>query len=319
VVFTVTPVVVREEQKELAKLVVRRVVDGRVAHDGIATAPAALAGPPTVVGDALLLPFSDGFIHRHNIGAAPNPDTLTAGPLWVGERRVADAMCHITPLSASAFLTSNGTQKLTKWDWPAGGRWNPTGVTVELRERPAGPGVLLPSAGAGAPASFMIADVTGSLWLFDSQRAGQPLRRWRPGVGIMPLGQPTSPLVVQADPSGRAHVVYSVANRFLVCVDPDRDAPRWAIRMGEEAESAIVGAPQAAAGGRWVATDLAGRVVVYEGAAGKVETTLEIRLPGAVPAVAGGPLGASSILTALSDGSGVVIPLPAAGAPSPMP
>ena len=28
------------------------------------------------------LPLSDGFIHRHNVSARPNPDTLTAGPLW---------------------------------------------------------------------------------------------------------------------------------------------------------------------------------------------------------------------------------------------
>jgi hypothetical protein len=135
----------------------------------------------------------------------------------------------------------------------------------------------------------------------------------------MPVGQPTSPLVLQSDPSGRTHVAYTVANRFLVCVEPDRDTPLWAVRAGEEAETAIVGAPQAAAGGRWIATDLAGRLVVHEGASGKVEMTLEIRLPGAVPAVAAGPLGSASILTALSDGSGVVIPLPAAGAPEPIP
>ena len=75
VVFTVTPVVVREEQKEIAKFVVRRVADGRVAHEGIATAPGALAGPPAVVGDALLLPLSDGFIYRHNIGAVARTPT----------------------------------------------------------------------------------------------------------------------------------------------------------------------------------------------------------------------------------------------------
>jgi hypothetical protein len=135
----------------------------------------------------------------------------------------------------------------------------------------------------------------------------------------MPVGQPTSSLVVQTDPSGRTHAAYSVANRFLVCVDPDRDAPLWAVRTGEEAETAIVGAPQAAAGGRWVATDLAGRLVVYEGTAGKVEMTLEIRLPGAVPAVAAGPLGSASLLTALSDGSSVVIPMPTDGTPVPIP
>lgn len=315
-VFTVTPVVVREDQKEIAKFVVRRVSDGRVVHEGTATAPGSLAGQPAILGDGLLLPLSDGFIYRHNVGARPNPDTLTAGPLWAGERRSADAVCHITPLSASAFLTSNGSKKLTKWDWPASGRWSPTGLSMELRERPAGPGVLLPSGDMSNPLRFLIADVTGSVWMFDAARAGQPTRRWRPG-GVVPAGQPTSPLIAQTDSSGRTLVAYTSANRFLVCLDPEREAHLWAVRTGDDPEAALVGAPQVAPGGRWIVTDLAGRVSLYGSTAGKAEITLEIRLPGAVPAVAGGLLGSGAVLTALSDGSSVVIPLPAAGAPIP--
>ena len=41
-------------------------------------------------------------------------------------------------------------------------------------------------------------------------------------------------------------------------------------------------------------TDLAGRVSLHESMAGKAEITLEIRLPGAVPAVAAGLLGSGS-------------------------
>ena len=73
VVFAVTPVLVREDQKEIAKLVVRRIADGRVVHEGLATAPGALSGPPAIVGDVLLLPLSDGFVYRHNVGAPPEP------------------------------------------------------------------------------------------------------------------------------------------------------------------------------------------------------------------------------------------------------
>jgi hypothetical protein len=319
VVFTVTPVLVREDQRQLAKFVVRRVVDGRVVHEGLASAPAALAGPPAVLGDVLLLPLADGFIHRHNVGANPNPDTLTAGPPWASERRTADAVCYITPLSASAFLTSDGTKKLTKRDWPPGRQWSQTGQSVELRERPAGPGVLLPSAATTAPARFLVADVTGSLWLFDAERPGSPLRRWRPGVSGVPAGQPTSALVVQSTPGGRMLATYSVASRYLVCIDPDRDAPLWTVKSGDEAESALVGAPQVASGGRWIATDLTNRVLIYDGPSGKLDMTLEMRLPGAVPAVAATLLGPGSILTPLSDGSSVVNPLPESGKPVPQP
>jgi hypothetical protein len=297
--------------------VVRRVTEGRVVHEGMATAPGSLLGSPAVVGDALLLPLSDGFVHRHTAGTKPNPDTLTAGPPWSGERRTADMVCHITPVSATAFLTSNGSQKLTKWDWPAGGRWNPTGVSFELRERPSGPGVALPAAAAGGSGRILIADVTGSVWLFDADRADKPLRRWRTGAGV-PVGQPTSPLVVQSDSNGRTLVAYTSANRFLVCLDPDREAPVWVVRPGEDADAPLVGAPQVAAKG-WIVTDLAGRVTLFDAPTGKPQTTLEIRLPGAVPAVAARPLGSSAVLTALSDGSSVVIPLPVGAPPPPMP
>ena len=227
-------------------------------------------------------------------------------------------MCYVTPLSATSFLTSNGGKRLTKWDWPAGARWSPTGVTIELRERPSGPGVLLPAVASGGKPRLLIADVTGSVWLFDAERAGQPLRRWRPGLGV-PVGQPTSPLVVQTNVDGQSLVAYTVANQFLVCLDPDREAQLWAIRTGEEAEAALVGAPQISPTGRWVVTDQAGRVTLHESVKGKAEATLEIRLPGAVPAVAAGALGSAAVLTALSDGSSVVIPLPAPGAPMPVP
>ena len=247
-VFTVTPVVVREDQKEIAKFVVRRVSEGRVVHEGTATAPGALAGPPAILGDVLLLPLSDGFIYRHNVGARPNPDTLTAGPLWAGERRSADAVCHITPLSASAFLTSNGSKKLTKWDWPAGGRWSPTGVSMELRERPAGPGVLLPSGRMGNQVAI----------------PDRGCDRERLDVRCGPCGSAPSPLAAGRSRARRAtHIAARcyrpiptdgrswhtpVRNRFLVCLDPDREAHLWAVRTGDDPEAALVGAPQVAPG-----------------------------------------------------------------------
>jgi hypothetical protein len=304
--FTVTPVLAVEDRKEVAKFVVRRVAGGRVVHEGTVNAPGSLAGPPVVVGDSLLLPVSDAFVYRHEPGVRPSPDTLSAGPLWATDRRPDDGACHITPLSASAFLTGDGSKRLTKWDWPAGGRWNPTGLTWELRERPAGPGVVLPAS--GGPPRFLIADVTGSVWLFATDRSGKELRRWKPGGG-MPVGRPSSPLAVRADPDGRTLVALTVANRHIVCLDPDRDLPLWAVTTGEDADAIVVGAPQPAAGGRWLATGLAGRVTVYDGPTGRAEATLEIGLPGTVPAASAGPLGASSVLAALSDGSSVVVPL----------
>jgi len=307
-VYTTTPVLVQENQKPVAKFLVRRVVEGRVVHEGTVHAPGSLAGPAAVLGELLLLPMSDGIIYRHMPGTRPNPDTLVAGPSWGSERRFAEAVCYITPLTATEFFTSDGGKKLTKWDWQAGDKWNRGGITWELRERPAGPGAVLPPAGGNAPVRFLIADVTGSVWMFATNRAGQPLRRWRPGGG-MPVGQPTSPLVVQSE-AGRDLVAYSVANQFLVCLNPDRDSPLWAARVDDESTAVLVGGPYPA-GGRWLTTNLAGRVSLFGSESGRPEVMREIRLPGAVPAVASGLLGPDAVLTALSDGSAVVVPLTA--------
>ncbi len=49
-VFTVTPVLVREDQRTIAKFVVRRIADGRVVHEGSVNAPARSLGCPSFSG-----------------------------------------------------------------------------------------------------------------------------------------------------------------------------------------------------------------------------------------------------------------------------
>src|SRR5262249_33220410 len=128
-----------------------------------------------------------------------------------------------------------------------------------------------------------------------------------------------SPFVAQADASGRLVVAYTVEGKYLVCLDPDRDAPLWSVRTGEEADATLVGPPQPAGSGRWLTADLAGRVSVFDGSGAKPVASLDIGLPGAVPAAAAGSLGGTAVLASLSDGSAVVIALPAAPEAAPPP
>ena len=241
-------------------------------------------------------------------GARPNPDTLTAGPLWAGGCRSADALCHITPLSTSAFLTSNGSKKLTKWDWPSGGRWSPTGEHG-ARERPAGSGVLLPSLASEKQTRFLIADVTGSVWLFDAARSGQHLRRWRPG-GIVPAGQPTSPLIAQTDSNGRTLIAYTIANRFL------RASIRIAKRTGPCRPVMMRG--RARQRRKWAREDggssRPGRssFIAREQGGGRRRSRWRFDCRSGARRC-GRTAGIGAILTALSDGSSVVIPLPPSG------
>ena len=58
-------------------------------------------------------------------------------------------------------------------------------------------------------------------------------------------------------------------DRLLVCLDPDRDQPLWATRPAEDAEASFVAARQATGDGRWIATDLQGRVTLFDGVSGR--------------------------------------------------
>ncbi|MBA4067242.1 MAG: hypothetical protein C0501_26750 [Isosphaera sp.] len=315
-VFTVTPVVTTEDGKTAARYVVRRVVNGQVAHAGAAVAPGPLAGLPVVLGDALLIPAADGFVYRHAPGTGrANPDTFTLGPKWAADAKPGDAVCHLTPLSDTAFLASDGGKRLARWEWGKAGPPTAAGGW-DLRERPTGPGVALPPAAAGEPARVLVADVTGGVSLY-ADRGGQPLRRWRPGKDGVPVGKVTSRLAVQPDAAGRRVVAYTVEGA-AVCLDPDRDAPKWVVKAGDEADAALVGAPQPAGGGRWLLTDLGGRVRVVD-AGGGAAGELPAGVSGAVPAAAAGSAGGGAALLPLSDGSAVVLTVPVAPEPIPEP
>jgi hypothetical protein len=303
VAYAVTPV-----NRDGPKFAIRRIAGGKVTHQEEVVAPAALAGQPAVVGDRLLIPTADGFVNRLVPGAGlANPAKLEAGPPWQGERRSAGASCTITPLSESSFATSDGGKKLSRWNWPAAGAWNPAD-SWELRGPVAGPGVALPPGEPDGPPRLLVADASGSVWLFRADRAGPPLRRWQPG-GAIPEGRPSSPFAVQGTDPTKLSVAYVVDGRSAAALSPDREEALWSARTGDDANSRIVGAPQPAGDNRWVVTDLAGRVVVLDGASGEVLARRTVGLPGAVPAVAGG-VAANSALTPLSDGSAVVIDLP---------
>ncbi len=318
--FTVTPVLSREDQKLMPKYVIRRVSAGKVVHEGSVTAPGTLVGVPIIVGDALLIPVSDGIVYRHVPGTGRvKPDTLVPGPPWSSERRSADSSCYLTPLAGTAFLTNDASKKLARWDWPATGGWNPAGAW-EMRERPAGPGLLLSAGGPMNAARLLIADVTGSVWLYPGDRGGQHLRRWRPGSGL-PAGKPTSPFVLHSGEDGKVVVAYTVENRYLVSLNPEQELPLWSTRSGESAEGVLVGPPQALGNTHWLVTELSGGVTLFDQATGKASATLGIGLPGAVPATSASALGTTAVLIPLSDASSVVLPLPekAPMAPAPSP
>lgn len=313
-VFALTPVAGREGK---AKFVVRRVAGGKLLgkpdEGDEVNAPADLAGHPAVVGGSLLIPTSDGSVNRFVPGAGvTNPPELIPGPSWRGDRTPAKAVCSITPLSDASFATSDGGKRLSRWEWPVApnARFNPAG-SWELREAVAGPGIVLPPAEPGGAPRFVVADVSGSVWLYVADKTGLHQRRWKAGgTSAIPAGRPSSGFAAQPTDATRLVVAYVVGGRAAVGISPDREDPLWAFpRTIEEATITIVGAPQPAGENRWVVTDLVGRVLLIDGTSGDVLATQTAGLPGAAPAAASA-VAANTALTPLSDGSAVVIELP---------
>jgi hypothetical protein len=305
VVYTVTPV-----EHDGPKFLIRRIAGGKLVHTDETRAPAPLAGQPALTGDDLLLPTGDGFIYRVVPGdGRVRPGTLDAGPRWLIDRKPTGAVCAITPLSNSSFATSDGGKRLNRWDWPAGTKWNPSG-TWELRDVAGWSGVVVQPAEPGGVPRLVVADASGSVWLFAADKPGQELRRWRPGgKSILPVGKPSSGVSAQPAGAGRVVAAYTVDGKFAAAIDPDGEDPLWAIRTGTDPASILVGSPQPAGANRWILTDLAGRVVLVDGTTGTILARQSVGLPGAVPSAPSG-VAANSTLTPLSDGSAVLLELP---------
>lgn len=315
--FVVTPTA----GATVPQFTIRRLVDGKRDHAGVVAAPGPLAGPPAVVGGSLLLPAADGFVYRLEVGDGRlRPDTLTQGPRWWSDRRAADPVGYVVPVGGDAFVTTDGGRGMARWVWPAGGQYSDGGATWRLRDRVAAAPVLVPADGA-RPARLLAADVSGGVGLYDAARGGEPARRWVPGrTAGLPGGRVTG-LAVGAGADGRPAVVYVSDGRRLVCLDPEKDDPVWVGGAGDES-GAVVGLPRPAGGGKWLVTELGGRVKVLDGATGRPVVEKDVGLPGSVPAAAGVASAAGRVVVPLSDGSAAVVEVDgiAAGpAPAPAP
>lgn len=304
--FTLTPV----GEGAVAKWIIRRATNGKFDHTGSVTAPAPLAGLPAIINGTLLVPAADGFIHRLVIGNGTSiEDKLTPGPKWQLARGGETPKCFITVLSNETFLTSDGGKLLKRWNWPAGGGgWADDNASWTVRAPISAAPLVLPAA-AGKPARMLVADATGGMSLYALDRP-DPLRRWIPGVTpALPTGRVAPHFAFQTDATGRQLVAYTVDEKKVVCLDVDADDPKWITAGGEDAASHLVGSPVSAGGGRWLVTDLGGRIAVLNAEAGQAVLTKEVGLPGAVPAVAAVLLDPAHALVPLSDGTAALVDL----------
>ena len=294
------------------RFVIRRAVDGKIDHTGGVNVPAALAGPPAVYGNSLLLPAADGLIYRVVLGdGKARADQVQPGPRWKIDLRLPDATGYAVPVADDAFLTSDGSRTLTLWRWPQTGNWTDAGAKWEVRERVAMSPLVLP-AGGGRPASFLVADVTGGVWLYTADKPAAAVRRWLPGKAVgLPTGRPAGGFALQPDAGGKQVVAYVVNNKQVVCLDLNDDKPRWATPPNDDPTESVVGPPRPAGKDRWLLTELSGRVSILDGATGAAVMAKNVSLPGAIPAAAAVMADPSRVLVPLSDGSAAVLEFPA--------
>jgi hypothetical protein len=219
---------------------------------------------------------------------------------------LANPECFLAVLASDKFLVSDGGRMLKQWSWPANGGSADDNSSWSLRERVAAPPLILPAA-AGKPARMLVADSTGSITLFGLDRSDNLIRRWVPGVtAALPNGSVSPNFGLQTDAAGRTLAAYTVKAKQVVCLDLDADEPRWITPPSEES---LVGSPVALGEGKWLITDLGGRVSVLNAETGQPIITREAGLAGAIPETAAVPLGANRVLIPLSDGSAALIDL----------
>ena len=160
-VFTVTPVLVREEQKPIAKFVVRR-VGGRPRRSRRERQRSADARRSAGGARRSPAPSAIRRIRAPSLAGQPTEPRHARRRSALG-RRPPRSGSHLSHHAALRLRFPHGRwrEEVDEVGLAAGGRWTPGGVTWELRERPAGPGGALAGDGGRQPARFLIADVPG--------------------------------------------------------------------------------------------------------------------------------------------------------------
>jgi outer membrane protein assembly factor BamB len=277
--------------------VVRRYLPGKKANEPTIqpfSFHASWTGTPALAGTQMIVPLSDGSLARFALAKDSRPD---GGPDWRALEADAGAPGHVVHLSGDEFLYTDGSNRLHKLTWPAGGQWKlPDKQKLQLPplERIVAVPLVLPSANAKVAPRVLVADASGTLTLLSSDSL-QKIRIWH-------LRGP-----VTAGPFRRgSHVGCVVDERLLFWIDPDQPEAMWAYR--DAGGEAIVGQPQRI-GERVVLAHRNGRYVSLDAQTGQSRGKGYSIRASAAPAAAAVAFGADRIFAPLTDGTVLLLPL----------
>jgi outer membrane protein assembly factor BamB len=251
-------------------------------------------GTPALAGGQMIVPLADGTLARFALTKDSRPD---GGPDWRALEADAGAPGHVVHLSGDDFLYTDGSNRLHRVTWPAGGQWklaDKQKLQLPPLERIVAAPLVLPSADGKAAPRVLVADVSGTLTLLNGDSL-QKIRSWN-------LSGP-----VTSGPFRHGSQVGCVVNeRSLFWIDPDRPEALWV--YGNDGGEAIVGHPQRI-GEQVILAHRNGRYVSVDVQTGQPRGKGWSIRASAAPAAAPVAFGANRIFASLTDGTVLLLPL----------
>lgn len=291
--------------KDAAKtpqLIIRRHEPGKNHAEIVVNLRSHLAGTPGLGPDGLVLPLANRNLARVALDGSPVVD----GPTWRDERADAGAKGDVTVIGPGDFLSTDGSNGLIRWNWPAGGRVFHRETNDKLPTRIVTPPVILTPPGANSELQVLVADARGvvSLLQEDASKKVKPddPRTWKAVRSWSLNGK------ITAGPFLRDRWFGCVVDHArLVWIDPTKDkAIAWEHPTAGEG---IVSQPQLVHG-LVVVADRSGRFVGLDPTTGKTRWKHGYALKGSVaPAVTPIAFGPDRAFAPLTDGTVLLLDL----------
>lgn len=267
--------------------------------------PAQPAGPPALVGNALILPLNDGVLYRLTLD--PLAPRVTGGANWRSERIGAEARGYVAALTADTFLATDGGKGLTVWKIGENGVMSaflPKGKdevpTLELDDRVWNAPLVL--AHVREQPHVLVADPSGVLRLLKLTPTStlEETKRRRDLGGRLTAGP-----YLLTPPSGVPRIGCIVEGKRFVLLDAEKLTVLWEYRT---TGSVIVGEPQLVHG-RLIVADLSGRIVALDPATGTQEGPGYSLAGSMAPAASPVAFDGNQLFAPLSDGTVMLLPI----------
>jgi outer membrane protein assembly factor BamB len=266
--------------------------------------PTRLAGAPILTGQAVVLPLSDGTLHR--LQRLGEQWRLLPGPSWRSDLASPDAPAFLAAVSDSEFLSTDGRDGLLRWSWPDGANYKLLGKepyrhTARLNAVP----VVLTAGNESM--QILLTDVRGRVTLLKADPNGNEWsieRVWNVG---RPSAAITAGPFVRPDADGVKWFGCITGHNRLVWFNPNEPGPAWSYSIPDQA--GLVGPPQRLDDRLLLATQT-GQLLTLDAKTGQPTGDTLTLAATMTPATTPVPLDAQRLLVPLTDCTVIFLPRP---------